>query len=367
MKKTLLPIFISLLTIAAEPWKITAWDVSQEQATRLAAGMFAYQSVPMAAEIEWEGAAGDAKIYVSNGGLMAEFDIQNNQLQTSAGTLPLPENNGKIRVEIKEMDTTVFAGERHRQFRSTNVSMQLKSNAALQALSPEQQKILRNSGVLVLPKGDEKPAALRAIVFEAGLPPALSGIQETPENGQLIVAYNATEGFFSPSLWQSNYPNEKLSLTDHAMRFDHGKQGKESYYTVSLKDIAQYKLDNDTLFINAWVRLVENHGTDAVFNITANTGTPTKMALIALAPGKVIVGGYGTIPAPMIVKGRLAHVTMKFSPVSDKLVVTVNGKELKSLTLNIPANKASISFGDGSSTTSGVAELQLFELYRIKE
>jgi hypothetical protein len=59
-------------------------------------------------------------------------------------------------------------------------------------------------------------------------------------------------------------------------------------------------------------------------------------------------------------------VTMKFSPVSDKLVVTVNGKELKSLTLNIPANKASISFGDGSSTTSGVAELQLFELYRIK-
>lgn len=152
-----------------EPEKITEWQQENRGKQLLAAGNYAYKVHPTAAEIELSIDNGSALVLISGGGTFTGFTLHRDRIESVGNEPPFPlENEGgiiKLRVELNYLESRVFSSGKCVEIPAKNVSIALNNNdPALAGLDDAARKIIRNSGIVVVPSGDARVEALRVNV-----------------------------------------------------------------------------------------------------------------------------------------------------------------------------------------------------------
>ncbi len=357
----------------AEPWDF----VTKAGETQVCAGIYAYYNYRYSAELELDNRNGTSDVYVSNGGLMCNFKVKDNGIEfNDAPPMSLkPSEKVTIRVEIDDTaKATIFVGDTFVEVPIQNVSMQLRDSAEMRKLNEVTNNIIRNSGIVVLNGNKDAVKSLKVRMFApddvvAAAKKKLTYVEpKVPTNLSSIFSFNSAEDVVGAPKLKSNYVADNAKIVDGKLVLNHGNDGKSVYSLLTVVNSEQFLKSNTPLLVKAKIKLTQQNGADGnilFMSLTAGADV-VRTSDVFFAPGRIILGGYGSFRNKEIAVGKDLEFEWYFNPQDGKHIFWVNGKFIAEKELKMPAKNPGFKFGDGSGTVAGSVEIESLEIFQVK-
>lgn len=357
----------------AEPWDF----VSKKGENKICAGIYPYQAYDFAAEMELDTTQGESEVFVSNGGLMCSFRVVDNGIifNDAIPSLPLSaSNNLKIRVDFDSTNANFFVEDKFVEVPLKGVSGLLRDSAEIRAVNSENDGIIRNSGIIIKTGNKNCINSLKVRMFApedkvAEAKKKLTYVEpKVPSNLTPIISYNAEAGMIGNSDFSSNYQANALVVADGKLRINNGDDNKSCYSMIFLNKADNYLKFDTPVLVKSKLKLLQPNGEDGnILQFSLNAGAEKiTSSSVFFAPGRVILAGYGSFRNQSIKLNETLDFAWYFNPADGKNIFWINGKFIGEKDLKLDGKKLSFSFGDGSGTVAGVAEIESLELFQVK-